>query len=60
MTQLDSITQSQSVDVRTAMDLLSRGTMEQSHGLMPWSSNYTFLVTVRDTDMEALAYDSAR
>jgi hypothetical protein len=22
---------------------------------MPWSSNYTFLVTVRDTDMEALA-----
>jgi hypothetical protein len=29
--------------------------MEEAHGLMPWSSNYTFLVTVFYDDLEALA-----
>ena len=29
--------------------------MEEAHGLMPWSSNYTFLVTVCYKNVEALA-----
>lgn len=29
--------------------------MIESHGLMPWSSNYTFLVTIRQAGEEALA-----
>lgn len=43
------------VDEERILNLLARGEMEKSHGLMPWSSNYTFLVTVRDADTEALA-----
>jgi hypothetical protein len=38
-----------------ALALLSRGSMEKSHGLMPWSSNYTFLVTIHQADAETLA-----
>jgi hypothetical protein len=29
--------------------------MQERHGLMPWSSNYTFLVTIQYADVEALA-----
>lgn len=37
------------------LDLLTQGEMLEAHGLMPWSSNYTFLVTVRHADVETLA-----
>jgi hypothetical protein len=46
---------SQAVDVECALELLSEGHMEKAHGLMPWSSNYTFLVTVRHADVATLA-----
>lgn len=36
------------------LSLLAKGEMEP-HGLLPWSSNYTFLVTVRDAFLECLA-----
>jgi hypothetical protein len=47
--------QSWRVDVERILDLLAKGEMVESHGLMPWSSNYTFLVTVRRTNVEVLA-----
>ncbi len=37
-----------------ALALLSGGTMTLE-GLVPWSSNYTFLVTLRDAELAALA-----
>ena len=55
MTTSDSATQFRPVDMEYALDLLSEGEMEDAHGLMPWSSNYTFLVTVRHDNVEALA-----
>ncbi len=44
----------QAVDVGRILDLLREGEIE-SHGLIPWSSNYTFLVTVRDGELSAAA-----
>jgi uncharacterized repeat protein (TIGR03843 family) len=55
MATSDSATQSRLVDIDFALDLLSQGEMQEAHGLMPWSSNYTFLVTVRHKNAEALA-----
>ncbi len=43
------------VSVERILNLLAKGTMLKSHGLMPWSSNYTFLVTVRNDSQETLA-----
>jgi uncharacterized repeat protein (TIGR03843 family) len=43
------------MDIEGALGLLSKGQMEKPHGLMPWSSNYTFLVTVSHASTEALA-----
>jgi hypothetical protein len=37
------------------LDVLLGGEMIEVHGLMPWSSNYTFLVTVCHGDVRALA-----
>jgi uncharacterized repeat protein (TIGR03843 family) len=37
-----------------ALRLLSEGNIEL-HGLLPWSSNYTFLVTVSDGELKAAA-----
>jgi uncharacterized repeat protein (TIGR03843 family) len=42
-------------NMEQVLDLLSKGKMEEAHGLMPWSSNYTFLVTVCHNNAEALA-----
>ncbi len=42
------------VDVGRILKLLSEGEIEPQ-GLIPWSSNYTFLVTVRDDTLAALA-----
>ena len=36
-------------------DILLNGEMTEAHGLMPWSSNYTFLVTVRHGEVSMLA-----
>lgn len=43
------------VELESILDLLAKGEMAESHGLMPWSSNHTFLVTVRQDSAEALA-----
>lgn len=55
MATSDPATQPYSVDIDNALNLLSEGEMEGAHGLMPWSSNYTFLVTVCYDNLEALA-----
>jgi uncharacterized repeat protein (TIGR03843 family) len=55
MAPLDFAAQPWMVDLDYALELLSGGKMEKSHGLMPWSSNYTFLVTVRQANAEVLA-----
>ncbi len=38
-----------------AIDLLQRGILSEAHGLLPWGSNYTFLMTVSLEDRKALA-----
>lgn len=45
---------SQAIAPERALRLLSEGDIEL-HGLLPWSSNYTFLVTVSDGELEAAA-----
>ncbi len=55
MVSHDFGTQPQTVDTAYALELLSKGQMEKPHGLMPWSSNYTFLVTVDLADTVTLA-----
>ncbi len=42
----------QVLSVRQVLELLQHGTMHEVHGLMPWSSNYTFLVTVQHQETE--------
>ena len=46
--------QVQAVSLERALKLLSEGDIEL-HGLLPWSSNYTFLVTVSDGELNATA-----
>jgi uncharacterized repeat protein (TIGR03843 family) len=55
MVPYDSANQPRTVDIEGALALLSQGEMEKPHGLMPWSSNYTFLVTVRHASTETMA-----
>jgi uncharacterized repeat protein (TIGR03843 family) len=55
MAQDDFSIQPRLVGVERALDLLARGEMLEAHGLMPWSSNYTFLVTVSQDELQALA-----
>lgn len=38
-----------------ALALLERGRVTEEHGLMGWGSNYTFLVSVADDEISALA-----
>ena len=45
---------SESVAVDRIIALLAQGEME-ALGLLPWSSNYTFLTTVRDASLQCLA-----
>lgn len=44
----------QAITLERALKLLAEGDIEL-HGLLPWSSNYTFLVNVCDGELEALA-----
>ena len=46
--------QVQAIRLERALELLSEGDIEL-HGLLPWSSNYTFLVTVGDGELKATA-----
>ncbi|PWH20889.1 MAG: hypothetical protein DDG58_00850 [Ardenticatenia bacterium] len=43
------------MSVHQALELLQYGTMHEVYGLIPWSSNYTFLVTVQYQKTELLA-----
>ncbi len=44
----------QTITVERALKLLKEGDIEL-HGLLPWSSNYTFLVSVSDGELQSLA-----
>ena len=44
----------QAITLERALKLLAEGNIKL-HGLLPWSSNYTFLVSVSDGELEALA-----
>jgi len=44
----------QAISLERALKLLAEGDIEL-HGLLPWSSNYTFLVQVCDEELKALA-----
>jgi hypothetical protein len=38
-----------------ALKLMREGELIEAHGLLPWSSNYTFLMRVTDSEMNSLA-----
>jgi len=44
----------QPLSIEAAIDLLARGDIDVQ-GLLPWSSNYTFLVVVKQDDLQAMA-----
>jgi hypothetical protein len=44
----------QTIHLERALKLLSEGDIEL-HGLLPWSSNYTFLITVGEGELKATA-----
>jgi hypothetical protein len=52
----DDVPETRSVDVETMLQLMRCGTLEV-RGLLPWSSNYTFLADITDpaTEMTTLA-----
>jgi len=50
----DSPSKAQALTLERALKLLAEGDIEL-HGLLPWSSNYTFLVGVSDGELKALA-----
>jgi uncharacterized repeat protein (TIGR03843 family) len=45
----------QPMEVGRALDVLVNGEMMEVHGLMPWSSNYTLLATIRFNETSVLA-----
>lgn len=45
----------QPIDIPRVLQLLGCGTIREEHGMLRWSSNYTFLVTVNDEDLTAMA-----
>lgn len=51
----DKTPQSTPIPIDRVLDVLKRGTVETEHGLMRWSSNYTFLVSVTHDDDKLLA-----
>jgi hypothetical protein len=55
MTPNGLVHQSGTLAMDHALEVLSKGKIEERHGLMPWSSNYTFLVTVCYGDTLTLA-----
>jgi uncharacterized repeat protein (TIGR03843 family) len=51
----DSDANSLALSSERALKLLREGELQEAHGLLPWSSNYTFLMRIADSEMEALA-----
>jgi len=45
----------QVVDVARVMRLLDCGAIREEHGMLRWSSNYTFLVSVSDDELQTVA-----
>ncbi|MEP7287169.1 MAG: SCO1664 family protein [Chloroflexota bacterium] len=45
----------QPADIERILRLLACGTIREEHGMLRWSSNYTFLVGVSDEEMTTLA-----
>ena len=43
------------ISITRILRLLQQGDMEEQHGLVPWSSNYTFLMSVSDGKLKCLA-----
>jgi uncharacterized repeat protein (TIGR03843 family) len=54
MSDASSFPDRQPLSIERVLDLLARGQVE-SKGLMPWGSNYTFLTSVTDEDLQVLA-----
>ncbi|HHX45733.1 MAG TPA: SCO1664 family protein [Chloroflexi bacterium] len=50
----ETVARTQPISEARALELLQRGEITLQ-GQFPWSSNYTFLASVRDQDLEALA-----
>ena len=46
--------ETQAISLERALKLLAEGNIEL-HGLLPWSSNYTFLIAVSDEELKATA-----
>jgi len=44
-----------SVDIARLLRLLACGIMREEHGMLRWSSNYTFLVSISDGDLTTMA-----
>src|SRR5215218_3145130 len=44
-----------SIDVARLLRLLACGIMREEHGMLRWSSNYTFLVSTSDGDVTTMA-----
>ncbi len=42
-------------DIARILQLLGCGTIREEHGMLRWSSNYTFLVSVNENDLTSLA-----
>ncbi len=46
---------SQPISVKRALEILSRGTIQNEHGLLAWGSNYAYLAPVVDGEVTLLA-----
>lgn len=46
---------SQIVSIETALEVITNGSIEKEHGLLRWSSNYAFLLSLRLEDVEVTA-----
>ena len=46
---------SSKVDFARVLQLLACGVIREEHGMLRWSSNYTFLVSVSDDELQAMA-----
>lgn len=46
--------QQPALSTQRALRLLQKGKLKETHGLLPWSSNYTFLMDIEDGEYEAM------
>lgn len=52
---------SNGVSIQQVLDVLDKGTITQEHGMMRWSSNYTFLISIKhDADEVMSVYKPQR